>query len=135
MPLFYFTDLQMKNQAAILFDGYCNLCSWSVQFVLKRDKDNIFKYIPLQSEEGKNIVSRLYTKPVKTDSIILVIDGAALIKSDAVLEILKFTGGIWKILRIFKIFPRSVRNAMYDLVAKYRYKIFGKRKECFIPKP
>ena len=124
----------MNDQPIILFDGYCNLCSGSVQFVLKRDRDKLLKYVPLQSEEGKHLQSIIHTEPVKADSIILIYNERALLKSDAVLEILNILGGFWKIMLIFRVIPRSARDAIYDLVAKYRYKIFGKRKECFIPK-
>jgi predicted DCC family thiol-disulfide oxidoreductase YuxK len=123
----------MKDRPVILFDGFCKLCSWSVQFVLKRDKDKIFKYTPLQSEEGKNIQENYYDETVKTDSIILIYNERAFVKSDAVLEILNILGGFLKIFSVFRILPLRLRDAVYDLVAKYRYRIFGKRKECFLP--
>lgn len=123
----------MNDRPTIYFDGFCNLCSWSVQFVIKRDSDHIFNYTPLQSEAGKKIQSKFFNEPVKPDSIILLYNDRAFVKSEAVLEILSILGGFRKIFSLFRIVPVKMRDALYDLAAKYRYRIFGKRKECFIP--
>jgi predicted DCC family thiol-disulfide oxidoreductase YuxK len=124
----------MINRPVILFDGYCNLCSWSVQFVVSHDKKKIFDFIPLFSEEGKELLNKFDLDPSQFDSIVLITESGAYVKSEAILEIVKNLGGIWKIGSIFKVVPRGLLDRLYDVVAKYRYSIFGKRKECFIPK-
>ena len=124
----------MINRPVILFDGYCNLCSWSVQFVVSIDKKNIFDFVPLMSEEGEDLLKKFELNSSQFDSIVLITETRAFVKSEAVLEILKILGGIWEISSIFTIVPKSILDELYDIIAKYRYRIFGKRKECFIPK-
>jgi predicted DCC family thiol-disulfide oxidoreductase YuxK len=120
----------------ILFDGVCNLCNRAVQFVLKRDKKDIFRFAPLQSETGKRLVKERAIDTTKIDSIILIEpDIAYYTKSDAALEIGKSFGGGWKMLRIFEWIPRVLRDWVYDLVARNRYAWFGKRDACMVPTP
>jgi len=124
----------MTKKHILLFDGYCNLCSWSVQFVISQDAHNIFRFIPLQSVEGKELSEKFKIKLPEDDSIILVSNNRVYIKSQAVLEILNVLVGFWSLASILKIIPAKLLDWIYDIVAEYRYKIFGKRKECFIPK-
>jgi len=119
-----------------LFDGVCNLCNSSVQFVIKRDKKDVFRYAALQSEVGKQLVQERHIDTSKVDSIILIEPGTAYYtKSDAALEIAQDLGGLWKLSSIFTWVPTSIRNAVYDLVACNRYRWFGKRESCMIPTP
>ncbi|WP_127136705.1 thiol-disulfide oxidoreductase DCC family protein [Flagellimonas oceanensis] len=126
----------MENKKIILFDGVCNLCNSSVQFVIKRDKKDIFRYAALQSETGQELVKQRHIDTSKVDSIILIEPGVAYYtKSDAALEIAQELGGLWKLSTIFTWIPTCIRNSIYDFVAKNRYKWFGKQESCMIPTP
>lgn len=125
-----------ENKKIILFDGVCNLCNSSVQFVIKRDKKDLFRYAALQSEVGQQLVAERHIDTRQVDSIILIEPGVAYYtKSDAALEIAKDLGGFWKLSSIFMWIPRAIRNAVYDFVARNRYKWFGRKEACMIPTP
>jgi len=121
----------------ILFDGVCNLCNSSVQFVIKRDKKDIFRFAPLQSDIGKKMVDERGIDTSTVDSIILVEPNIAYYtKSSAAIEIANDLGGIWQILNVFTyILPVSVRDWIYDFIARNRYKWFGKKEHCMVPTP
>lgn len=122
-----------NDTAIILFDGVCNLCNSSVQFIINRDKKNIFRFASIQSEVGTNLL-KLYNFDLSiTDSIILIENGKAYSRSTAALRISKRLSGLYCLLYVFIIVPPFIRNAIYDLVAKNRYKWFGKKKECMVP--
>jgi predicted DCC family thiol-disulfide oxidoreductase YuxK len=125
-----------KNKKIILFDGVCNLCDNVVQFIIKRDKKDIFRFVALQSELGQEIINYLGVDRSKTDSIILYEPGHAYYyKAEAALKIAKELGGIFLLMMIFTILPKSLSNRMYDYVARNRYKWYGKKEECMIPTP
>ena len=117
----------------ILFDGVCNLCNGSVLFILNRDPSGIFRFAPLQSETGKNLLSKFVLPNDKFDSIILVENNEYYLRSTAALKILQRLGALWKIVYVFMLVPRPVRDYIYDIVARNRYKWYGKRAECMIP--
>ena len=117
----------------ILFDGVCNLCNGSVLFILNRDPSGIFKFAPLQSETGKNLLSKFDLPNDKLNSIILVENNEYYLRSTAALKILQRLGALWKIVYVFMLVPRPVRDYIYDIVASNRYKWYGKRAECMIP--
>ena len=120
----------------ILFDGVCNLCNNSIQFIIKRDKKNIFRYAALQSEVGQKLTNERGIDTSTVDSIILIEPGVAYYtKSTAALEIGKTFGGGYKLLGLFQWIPETLRNWVYDFVARNRYKWFGKREECMVPTP
>lgn len=127
----------MENgKKIILFDGVCNLCNGSVQFVIKRDKKDRFRYAALQSEVGQQLVQERHIDTKEVDSIILIEPGVAYFtKSDAALEIAKDLGGVWRLMALFHWVPRSIRNFVYDFVARNRYKWFGKKEACMVPTP
>ncbi|NDV42970.1 thiol-disulfide oxidoreductase DCC family protein [Flagellimonas sediminis] len=125
-----------ENKKIILFDGVCNLCNGSVQFVIKRDKKDIFRYAAIQSEIGRQLITERHIDTRQVDSIILIEPGVAYFtKSDAALEIAGELGGLWKVTSIFKWIPKSIRDVIYDFVARNRYKWFGKQESCMIPTP
>jgi len=125
-----------EGKKIILFDGVCNLCNSSVQFVIKRDKKDMFRYTALQSEVGQQMIKERGIDTSQVDSIILIEPGVAYYtKSDAALEIGQSFGGGWKLLAIFTWLPKPFRDAMYDFVARNRYKWFGKQESCMIPTP
>lgn len=119
----------------ILFDGVCNLCNGAITFIIQRDKKDIFRYAPLQSEIGKELAAKHHIDLDKVDSIILVTEDKAYSKSTAALRIAKQLSAGWPLLAIFLILPRFLRDAVYDFIAHNRYKWFGKKEACMIPTP
>lgn len=124
----------LKNTSIILFDGVCNLCNSSVQFVLKHDKDKSFLFASLQSDAATKILLQLNQKSFKNlENIVLIENEQVFIKSTAALKITKNLGGFIKLLYIFIIIPTPIRDFIYDIIAKNRYKWFGKKNKCTIP--
>ena len=125
-----------EHKKIILFDGVCNLCNGAVQFIIKHDKKDIFRFVALQSDLGIEICNYIGIDRTKIDSIILYNPGVAYYyKSSAVLEIGNELGGIYSLVSIFKILPERIRNYIYDYIAKNRYKWYGKKESCMIPTP
>lgn len=122
----------MKN--IILFDGVCNFCSQSVQFIIKRDPTHVFHFASLQSDVGRKLIKE-YGLVENINSVVYITGGKAYEKSDAALQICRSLSGLWKIFYIFYIVPKPIRNIVYDYVAKNRYKWFGKTDSCMIPSP
>ncbi len=117
----------------LLFDGLCNLCNGAVNFILKRDKIGKFKFAALQSEIGNKLCKQHNIDTNIIDSIVLIKNDKVYIKSTAVLEILKDMPIGWRVFRSGIILPKVIRDYLYDLIAKHRYRIFGKKDECPIP--
>ncbi|HXJ99311.1 MAG TPA: thiol-disulfide oxidoreductase DCC family protein [Gelidibacter sp.] len=125
-----------KNQKLILFDGVCNLCDASVQYVIKHDKNDVFRYTALQSEVGQFIIKKFNVDTSKTDSILLYSpENTIFYKSTAALKIASKLGFPRNLMAIFLIVPTFIRNFVYDFIAKNRYKWYGKKEECMIPTP
>lgn len=125
-----------KDKKIILFDGVCNLCDATVQFIIKRDKKDIFRFVPIQSVLGQQIIGHIGIDTTKTDSIILYEPGNAYYyKAEAALKIAKRLGGIYTLLGAFSILPKWLSNKVYDYIARNRYKWYGKKNECMIPTP
>ncbi len=125
-----------ENKKIILFDGVCNLCNAAVQRVIRRDHSDAFRLAPLQSGIGRELTAERGIDTHQVDSIILIDPGVAYyVKSDAALEIARELRGYRWLPHLFGWIPRPVRDAVYDLVARYRYRWFGKRRECMIPTP
>lgn len=122
-----------KKHKIILFDGVCNLCNASVNFVIKRDKKDVFRFAALQSEIGQEYVSKFNIDPSETDSIILIDNDKCYVKSTAALHIIKSLSGGYPLLFGFLIVPAFFRNWVYDYVAKNRYKWYGKKESCMVP--
>ncbi|WP_345240361.1 thiol-disulfide oxidoreductase DCC family protein [Pontibacillus salipaludis] len=116
----------------VLFDGECNFCDQSVQFIIKRDPQGYFSFASLQSEVGQDLLKK-YEIPADTDSFVLIEDGRAYTKSSAALRVCKHLKGAWKTFRLFAIVPKFVRDAAYEIFAKNRYKWFGKKDSCMLP--
>jgi predicted DCC family thiol-disulfide oxidoreductase YuxK len=124
-----------SDKIILLFDGICNLCNGLVRFVIKRDRAGKFKFASLQSEIGQSWLKRFGLVQVEFESFVMIRGDRYYSKSTAALKMLKELGGVWKIFYLFIIIPRAVRDFFYDLIAKSRYRIFGKRDECMIPTP
>lgn len=121
------------NHKIILFDGVCNLCNGAINYVIKRDKNNVFKFAALQSEIGKELISKFNIDTSKVDSIILIDGEKHYEKSSAALHIAKYLSGGYPLLFGFMIVPKFIRNSGYDYIARNRYKWFGKKESCMIP--
>ncbi len=125
-----------ENKQIILFDGVCNLCNQTVLKIIKLDKKNHFLFTSLQSEMGEKILAHLKIDPSKIDSIVLFQPkNKSYIKSSAALKIINHFGGVWKLTQFFWLFPKALRNLVYDFIAKNRYRWFGKQDQCMIPTP
>jgi len=123
------------QRSILYFDGVCNLCDGVVQFVIKRDKRKVFLFASLQSEAGQKAVDEAAQQGISADSVVLYKNGRYYIKSSAVLHTLTELGGMWKLANIAWVFPRVLRNVIYDWVARNRYRWFGKKDSCMIPTP
>ena len=117
----------------LLFDGYCNLCSRSVMAVIKRDPQGLFRFTSLQSELGQALLAQNDLKQEDIDSVVLIQNESCSIKSDAVLDVFYLLGGLYGLLAILRILPRSLRDWIYDWIAGNRYAWFGKKDVCMIP--
>lgn len=125
-----------KDKKIILFDGVCNLCDSAVQFVIKHDKKDLFRFVPLQSELGLRITKHLGIDTSKIDSIILYEPGLAYYyKAEAAIKVAKYLGGIYDLIGIFLILPKVITNRFYDYIARNRYRWYGKKESCMIPTP
>jgi len=125
-----------ENKKIILFDGVCNLCDGAVQFIIKHDKNDVFRFAALQSEIGKKLVEERNLNPDEIDSIILIEPGVVYYrKSTAALEISRDLSSGYSLLKNFLFIPESLRDGIYDLIAHNRYKWFGKKEQCMIPAP
>jgi predicted DCC family thiol-disulfide oxidoreductase YuxK len=124
------------SKKIILFDGVCNLCNGVVQFVIKRDRKDTFRFAALQSEIGQQLTSERGIDISTVDSIILIEPNIAYYtKSDAALEIGKSLKGYRTLSSLLYVFPKGIRNLVYDFVARNRYKWYGKKDACMIPTP
>ena len=122
-----------NNTSIILFDGVCNLCESVVQFVIKHDKKDIFRFVSLQSELGVTIIKYMGFDKLKIDSVMLYEPNETIYyKSEAVFKIAKYLGGQFKFLGIFALIPNGISNLFYDYIARNRYKWFGKKEICMI---
>jgi predicted DCC family thiol-disulfide oxidoreductase YuxK len=123
------------SPSIILFDGVCNFCNASVNFLIDRDPQARFMFGALQSEEGLAALKEHGLEDGYFDSIVLIQGDTVLTASDAVLEICAHMPGAWPWLRVFRIVPSGIRNAVYNWVARNRYDWFGKQDTCRIPTP
>ncbi len=116
----------------ILFDGICNLCSSTVSFLIKHDKYNNLHFVAQQTATGKNLMKKFNIHDA-TPSVIFIQGKEVFYQSNAIIEIAKLITGWPRILRFSSIIPKSIRDAIYQLIAKNRYKLFGKKESCYTP--
>jgi predicted DCC family thiol-disulfide oxidoreductase YuxK len=119
----------------LLFDGVCNLCNASVQWVLLRDKQQIFRFAALQSEVGQKILARHGLHNETLDTVVLSDGDRVFVRSDAPLEVLRRLGGFWRFFYVFKYVPKPLRDAVYRFIARNRYRWFGRKESCLLPRP
>ena len=125
----------MKNRYIVIFDGICNFCNGSVNFIIKRDPKGVFSFAPMQSEIAQELMQKHKIEKEELDTFLLFKNGSVYDRSDAALEITRNLTGFWHLFQIFKILPKAIRDGLYNLFARNRYALFGKRDSCMIPAP
>lgn len=123
------------NKSVILFDGVCNLCNSSIDFIIKRDKMDRFKVGALQEAAGKELLSKFKVNTEYLDSLILIEGEEIYFRSTAALKIARNLSGLWPLFYGFIIVPSSLRDGIYDWIGKNRYRWFGKKNTCRLPTP
>jgi len=123
------------DRPVIIFDGYCVLCSRSAQFVLRHDADGAFRMLAAQSPLGHALYVHYSLDPTDYETMILIADGVASLKSEAAIRIAQGLGLPWSLAGIFRIVPRVLRDAVYVWVARNRLRWFGRRETCYLPDP
>ena len=125
----------MNNEPdrVIIFDGECNLCEYSVQFIIKHDRKGTFRFAAAQSDRGKELQLHYGVDTIRDGTVILVKSGKSYIRSDAAVEIAAELDPPWNSLRVLRFLPRLIREPLYAIVSKNRYKWFGKRATCLMP--
>jgi predicted DCC family thiol-disulfide oxidoreductase YuxK len=122
-----------EGKSIIFFDGVCNLCNSSVNFIIKHDEKKQFLFASLQSDAAKEILLQYNSKKINLDSIVLLDNGKLYEKSTAALRISKHLNNGLFLLYIFIIIPTFIRDYLYNYIAKNRYKWYGKKDSCMIP--
>jgi predicted DCC family thiol-disulfide oxidoreductase YuxK len=125
----------MQGKPIILFDGVCNLCNGSVDFIIRRDRCGIFRFASLQSAAGRALLQQHGLPPDTLDSVVLVDEAGVHARSTAALRIARKLGAAWPLAYAFIVVPRPLRDALYDFIAHRRYRWFGKRETCRLPSP
>jgi len=125
----------MPRKTIILFDGVCNYCNAMVNFIIRQDKKNVFLFAPLQSMAGQTLLTHFNIQATQLDSMVVIDDGKVYTKSTAALILWYKLPYYWKWFQIFWILPKSLRDGLYTIIAKNRYKWFGKKEECMVPSP
>jgi predicted DCC family thiol-disulfide oxidoreductase YuxK len=120
-------------QRIVFFDGYCNLCSSMVQFIIKRDHRNYFKFAALQSDFAKTKLAEFKIDQDQKETFILLEGNQLFTRSTAALNVVKKLNSLWPLLYVLIIIPPVIRNFVYSYVARNRYNWFGKKESCWIP--
>ncbi len=131
---------QTETNPIVLYDGVCGLCNHLVQFILKRDRNDRFRFASLQSDFTREVLTRHGVDPDDLDTVYVIRRHAQpneqlLGRSDAILYMLEQLGGVWKLMTVGRILPRAFRDAVYKIVARNRYRVFGKHESCMLPEP
>lgn len=125
--------MEYQNKRIIFYDGYCILCSRFIRFIIKKDKQRVFRYTTIDRLGEFNLIYAETELEVIPDSIAYASGNKIYFYSDAVLKILYDLGGMWKFVGILFIIPKVIRNYFYKFIARNRYRIFGKTDRCFLP--
>jgi len=127
--------MDTMNKAIVLFDGVCNFCNSTVQFVIRHDSKAYFHFASLQSETGQAILKQHQLPTDHFETFILLENGKIYQKSTAALRLARRLDGLWPALYGLVIVPRFIRDLFYSIVARNRYRWFGKKDECMLPTP
>ena len=123
------------DKPLVLFDGVCNLCNASVQFIIEHDPEGKIMFASLQSERGQAILQHLGMKMDDFDTFIFIEKGVAYTRSTGILKEIRYFRGLWSFLYVFIVIQRPIRDFFYNIVARNRYRWFGKKNECWLPTP
>lgn len=125
---------EQRASPVVLFDGVCNLCNRAVAFIIRRDRAKAFRFAAMQSEAGRRLLTQCGMPPGRLDYLVLVEDGGCRAKSDAVIRIAARLTPVWRCWALIaRIVPRALRDFKYDVIARWRYRIFGRRADCMVP--
>ena len=124
---------ESDDHPILLFDGVCNLCNGSIQFIIPRDPGGTLRFAPLQSDLGQTVRESTGLSTDDLETVVLVDDGMAYTKSDAAIRVGEHLGGVYRLLSLGRLLPRSFRDRIYDVVAENRYDWFGKKDQCMVP--
>ncbi len=119
----------------VIFDGVCNLCEFSVNFIYERDSKKKFTFAPAQSTQGRRLLEKYQINTDPLNTVVLVKNGQAYTRSTAALEIAAELDSPWNLLQFFSVFPQPLRDKAYDIIARNRYQWFGKKATCMVPTP
>jgi len=125
-------NTNIDNRTIIFYDGVCNLCNGLVQFILRKDSRRKFRLVALQSQAGKDHLKQFSISGDTLRTLIVLVEDRIYIRSRAIFKIFNELGGFWNLFLIFSILPVRFNDLIYNLIAKHRYRIFGKRKECLM---
>lgn len=129
------TTPKFCGNSILLFDGVCNTCNAVVNFLLEHDEKKQFLFASLQSEAGRALARKHDVDADLLETVVLIHEGRAYLRSDAVIKVLELLGGAYKFLAVFKILPLSIRDSFYRGFATNRYRIFGRKDTCRVPSP
>ncbi|WP_123537750.1 thiol-disulfide oxidoreductase DCC family protein [Halosimplex salinum] len=124
-----------RDKPILLFDGVCNLCNGSIQFVVDHDPEGTFRFAPLQSEAAEQLLDDVGFDDYDFDTFVLIDGGDYYTKSEAALRVASGLESPWSLAGVLRVIPRPLRDAVYDTVGRHRYAIFGKKAQCMIPTP
>jgi predicted DCC family thiol-disulfide oxidoreductase YuxK len=125
----------MNKSDVILFDGICNFCNSTINFIIKRDKKKLIRFAPLQSDAGQQLLTAFNLSTTEFHSFIYIENGKVFTESTAALRVCKKLTALWPLLYGFIIVPKFIRNGIYKWISKNRYKWFGQKNQCMIPSP
>jgi predicted DCC family thiol-disulfide oxidoreductase YuxK len=124
-----------ESHPVILFDGVCNFCNYWVNFSIKRDPGKKLRFTPLQGETAKTLLPEYNIQPNSLSSVVFIENGKAYTQSSAALRVARHLSGGWKLFYGLMIIPKFIRDALYNIIARNRYKWYGKKETCMIPTP
>ncbi|MDB6138696.1 MAG: putative family thiol-disulfide oxidoreductase YuxK [Verrucomicrobiaceae bacterium] len=125
--------MENEDHPVVLFDGVCNFCNGAVQFLIRHDPRATFRFAAYQSPAGNELALRHGIDPAALETFAVVMEDKALLRSDAAIATALKLGGFWRLAAILKLMPRALRDAVYGLIARNRYRWFGRRESCMVP--
>jgi predicted DCC family thiol-disulfide oxidoreductase YuxK len=125
----------MTPDAVVIFDGVCNLCAFSVKFILEHEADRTLRFTPLQSPAGARLMRKFGFDAGDAKTFVLIAGGKPYVRSDAAIGVSRYLAGAWKVLGVINVIPRPIRDWAYDFIARNRYRWFGRSDTCMVPTP
>lgn len=123
----------MRDHHIIIFDGVCHFCNGAVRFIIRRDRNKVFRFAPMQSPIAQSLIAKHGVTDVGFDTFLLIKNDECFFRTNAAIEITKDLSGLWYLFRLSKILPEPIRDFFYRLLARNRYRLFGRSEVCPIP--